>query len=86
MFIAIQIVHQNKLKDSKESTKFLGLDTYKHINRMEHIEEILPKLSSACYITRSMYYTSSISTLGNDLLCLLQFKIRVWHHFWGKFK
>jgi hypothetical protein len=40
MFIAMQILHQNKLMDSKESTKFLGLETDKHINRMKHIEEI----------------------------------------------
>jgi hypothetical protein len=86
MFIAIQILHQNKLMDSKQSTKLLGLEIDKHISRMKHIEEILPKLSSACYITRSTYYTSSISTLNNDLLCLLQLEIRVWHHFLGKFK
>jgi hypothetical protein len=60
---AIQIIHQNKRMDSKESTKFLGLEIDKHLNWKKHIEEILPKLSSACYAIRSMYYASSISTL-----------------------
>jgi hypothetical protein len=60
---AIEIIPQNKLLDSKENTKFLGLEIDKHLKWKDHIEEILPKLSTACYAIRSTYYTSSIATL-----------------------
>jgi hypothetical protein len=44
-------------------TKFLGLGLDNHMKRKTHIDLILPKLSRACYIIRSMYFLSDISTL-----------------------
>jgi hypothetical protein len=39
--------------DLMEDVRFLGLRIDKNINWRKHVEEILPKLSSACYILRS---------------------------------
>jgi hypothetical protein len=69
--------------DSKESTKFLGLEIDKHINWMKHIEEILPKLSNACYAIRSMYHTSSISTPKMISFVYFHSKLGYGISFWG---
>jgi hypothetical protein len=61
--------------DSKEDNKFLGLEIDKHLNWKKHIEEILPKLSSACYTVRSMYYTSSITTLTKIYFAYFHLKL-----------
>jgi hypothetical protein len=71
----VQITHQNKLINSKESTKFFGLETDKHMNWKNVIEEILQKLSCACHTIRSMYHTSSISPL--KIICLVYFHLKL---------
>ena len=49
-----QIVHQNRLLIGTSNTKFLGLELDKNINWKNHIQKILPKLNSACYLIRRM--------------------------------
>jgi hypothetical protein len=46
-----------------EDVKFLGLRIDRNINWRKHTEEIFPKLSSACYAVRSIYYTGCMATL-----------------------
>jgi hypothetical protein len=50
-----QIAYQNMILSGVDNTKFLGLQLDKRINWKNHIYEILPKLSSACYLLRRMY-------------------------------
>ena len=45
------------------STKFLCLQIDNHINWKNHIEKMIPKLSGACYVVRSMIHISNINTL-----------------------
>jgi hypothetical protein len=54
------------------STKFLCLQIDNHINWKNHIEEMVPKLSGACYVVRSMIHISNINTQIN-LLHMLSF-------------
>jgi hypothetical protein len=64
--------------------KFLGLELDEHMNWKNHIGKILPKMSSACYVIRSMYHLSSKTTLiKDDLFCLLSFSNGVWNCFLG---
>jgi hypothetical protein len=72
---AMQIIHQNTLMDSQEIIKSLGLKIHKYINWKNHIEEILPKLSCAFYDIRSVYHTSSISTL--KMICFAYFNSKL---------
>jgi hypothetical protein len=45
------------------NTEFLGLQIYKHINWKIHTEEVINKLSGACYAFRSVIHISNINTL-----------------------
>jgi hypothetical protein len=43
--------------------KFFCLQIDNHINWKNHIEEMIPKMSGACYVVRSMIHISNINTL-----------------------
>ena len=43
--------------------KFLGLQIDNHLNRKNHIEQMIPKLSAACYAVRSMVHISNFNTI-----------------------
>jgi mannose/fructose/N-acetylgalactosamine-specific phosphotransferase system component IID len=60
---AIQITCQGKTVKEVVDTKFLGLGLDNHMKWKTHIDLILPKLSRACYVIRSMYFVNDISTL-----------------------
>jgi hypothetical protein len=45
------------------NTKFLGLQIDNHLNWINHIDELIPKLSGACYAVRSMLHVSKTDTL-----------------------
>jgi hypothetical protein len=52
-------------KEVKEATniKFLGSEIYKHLSWNTHTEQIIPRMSSACYTIRSMFHFSNMDTL-----------------------
>jgi hypothetical protein len=61
-FVTKNSAHSTLLIDYKEkdiedtvNTKFLGLQIDNHINWKNHIEEIIPKLSGACYAVGPVY-------------------------------
>jgi hypothetical protein len=61
---AIQISYQGKTVKVVVDTKFLGLGLENHMKWKTHIDLILlPKLSRACYVIRSMYFLNDTSTL-----------------------
>ena len=60
---AIQISCQGKTVKEVVGTKFLGLGLDNHMKWKTHVDLILPKLSRACYVIRSMYFLNDISTL-----------------------
>jgi len=60
---AFQIIYQNKLLTEINHTKFLGLELDKNINWKNHIQKILLKLSSACYLIRRMGPLCNLTTL-----------------------
>jgi hypothetical protein len=51
---AFQIICQKKIIIGINNTKFLGLELDKNICWKNHVQKILPKLSSACYLVRRM--------------------------------
>jgi hypothetical protein len=58
--------------------KFLSLKVDNHLNWMNHIEQIIPKLSAACYAIRSSIHISSNNSQIN-LLCILLFCYKIWN-------
>ena len=45
------------------NTKFLGLEIDNHLNWKNYIEQMIPKLSGACYSVRSIVQISNIIIL-----------------------
>jgi len=45
------------------NTRFLGVQIHNHLNWKNHIEQMIPKLSGACYASRLMVPVSNINTL-----------------------
>jgi hypothetical protein len=58
-----QIIYQNRQLIGINSTKFIGLKLDKNINWKNHIQKILPKLSSACFVIRRLCPSCNINTL-----------------------
>jgi len=60
---AFQIIYQKKIITGTNNTKFLGLELDKNISWKNHVQKIIPKLSSACYLVRRMYPCCNLNTL-----------------------
>src|SRR5215468_4386761 len=54
--------HNSIIKES-DNVKFLGLELDKCLNWKKHIDSLIPKLSSACFVMRTVSSYSTISTL-----------------------
>jgi hypothetical protein len=54
---------KNKFYTQKIKLEFLGLQIDNHLNCKKHIEELIPKLSRACYAVRFMLRISNTDTL-----------------------
>jgi hypothetical protein len=61
--MAFQIIHQDKLLTEINHTKLLGMELNKNINWKSHIQKLLPKLGSACYLIRRMSPFCNLSTI-----------------------
>ena len=58
-----QITYQNRTMTEATNTEFLGLELDKYMNWTNQTENVLQKMSSACYAVRSMYHVSRITTI-----------------------
>ena len=57
-----QITYKNKTMKEATNIKFFGSELGKCMNWKNHIEKILPGMSSEGYTVRSMYYFSCMTT------------------------
>jgi hypothetical protein len=62
-YYALTIGHKDKYIEEAVRLKFLGLKIDNHLNWKNHIDQIIPKLSAACYMVRQMYYICNNDTL-----------------------
>ena len=62
-YCALNIGHKDKYIEEAVNLKFLGIQTDNHLNWKNHIDQIVPKLSAACYLVRQMYYICNNNTL-----------------------
>jgi hypothetical protein len=60
---SFQIFHQDKEIKEVPNIKFLVLGLDKHMEWKIPIEQIIPKMSNACYAIRSMYPFTNMTTL-----------------------
>jgi hypothetical protein len=62
--IDMNICYNNKLIPSVLSTKFLGLTIDNMLSWRIHVDQLTTKLSTACYVIRSINLLMSYKTLG----------------------
>jgi hypothetical protein len=60
---SLQIFYRDKLLKEATNVRLLGLGIDKHLNWKPHIEQVITKLSSACYVVRSMLHFSTKDSL-----------------------
>ena len=60
---AFQITCRDETIQEEINVKFLGLEIDKHMNCKMHIEFMLPKLNSMCYVIRCFMHYSIFETL-----------------------
>ena len=60
---ALHIGYKYQYTEETSNTTLLGIQIDNHINWKNRTEQMIPKLSAACYAIRSMVCTSNINTL-----------------------
>jgi hypothetical protein len=80
---AFQIIYQNKTITGKNNTKFLGLELDKNINWKNHVQKIIPKLSSACYLVKGMHPCCNLNTLKMIYFAYFHTVMEYGIIFWG---
>ena len=66
--VPLDIYYKDNVTDEVKSTKFLGTLLDNHKNWKNHVEQILPKLSAACFSIKNL-----IHTLNPDVLHMVYF-------------
>ena len=80
---AFQIIYQKKIITGTNNTKFLGLELDKNIRWKNHVQKIIPKLSSACYLVRRMYPCCNSNTLKVIYFAYFHTVMEYGITFWG---
>jgi hypothetical protein len=62
-YCALTIGHKARYIQEVTNLKFLGIQIDNHLNWKNCIDQIVPKLSAACYMVRQMYYICNNDTL-----------------------
>jgi hypothetical protein len=60
---ALNIGYVEKHTEESRDTKSLSLHIDNHLNRENHADHMIPKLSRACYAVRSMFPVSNTDTI-----------------------
>jgi hypothetical protein len=55
-YCALTIGHEDKYVEEAVNLKFLGIQIDNHLNGKNHVDQIIPKLSTACCMVRQIYY------------------------------
>ena len=62
-YYALTIGYKGKYIEVAVNTTFLGIHLDSHLNWKDHIDQMIPKLSAACYTVGQMYHISNNNTL-----------------------
>jgi hypothetical protein len=76
---ALTVGYKDKYIEEVVNTKFLGIHLDNHLNWNNHIDEIIPKLSAACYAVKHIYHISNNNTSQVKLLRLFSLCGKVWN-------
>ena len=76
--------YKDKYIEETEYIKFLVLELNNHLNWKDHIDQMIPKLSAACYTVRLMFHISNIITLKSVYFAYFQFTMQYGMLRWGE--
>jgi hypothetical protein len=79
---ALRIDYRGKYIEETINTKFLGLQIDNHLTWKNRIDQMVPKLSGACYAVRSIYHISNINTLKSIYFAYFHSVIKYRIIFW----
>ena len=65
------------------SIKVLGIQINNHLNWKSHIDEIIPKLSAACFAVRKLFHILNIDALWMVYFAYFHSVIKYGIIFWG---
>jgi len=69
---------------STQRKQCLVLQLDNHLNWKDHIDQLIPKLSAACYTVRLMFHISNIITLKSVYFAYFQFTMQYGMLRWGE--
>jgi hypothetical protein len=79
---ALTIGYKDKFIEEVVNTKFLGIHLDNRLNWKDHIDQIIPKLSVACYAVRQMYHTNNNNTLKSIYFAYFHSTVKYGTIFW----
>jgi hypothetical protein len=80
---ALTIGCKDKYIEEVVNTKLLGIHLDNHLNWNNHIDQIIPKLSAACYEVRQMYHFVNQNTLKLIYFAYFHSIVKYGIIFWG---
>ena len=81
--LSLGIYYKDNLIGEIKSTKFLGMHIDYHMNWKNHVEQILPKLSAACFSIRNLIHTLNPDTLRMVYFVYFHSVLQYGIIFWG---
>jgi hypothetical protein len=79
----LSIGYNDKYIEESVHTKFLGLHIDNHLNWKNHIDQLIPKLSGACYAVRLLLLISNTDTLKSIYYAYFHSLMKYGIIFWG---
>jgi hypothetical protein len=79
----LSIRYNDKYVEESVHTKFLGLQIDNHLNWKNHIDQLVPKLSGACYAVRSLLHISNTDTIKSIYFAYFHSLMKYGIIFWG---
>jgi hypothetical protein len=80
----LTISYKDKYIEETVNSKFFGLHLGNHLNWKDHIDQMMRKLSGACYAVRSMFHISNINTVKSIYVAYFHSVIKYGITFGGK--
>jgi len=82
-YCALTISHKDKCIEEAANLKFFGVQINNHFNWKSHIDQIIPKISVACYMVRQMYHICNNDTLRSIYFAYFHFIASYGIILWG---
>jgi hypothetical protein len=82
-YCALTIGPKDKYIEEAVNWKCFGIQINSHLNWKNHIDQMIPKLSAACYMVRQMYYICNNGILRSIYFAYFHCGARYGIIFWG---